>query len=109
MLDLPTTPERLAQFSFSNQDSHFRITAAIFRQQKKSILVFPVDPIPSAGQARQAWARAHQSWHNSQNAVLGIQGDDLTEVDFADMERLQSWIQQHFIEHYQAEAQLGIG
>jgi hypothetical protein len=43
-----------------------------------------------------------------QNEILGIQGEDITSLDFQDEAQLSSWIQQHFIEHYQAEGKLGV-
>ena len=42
------------------------------------------------------------------NAILGLQSTDIQDVDLQDEKQLQSWINLHYLEHYYAEAKLGI-
>ena len=110
LLNLPTSPELVAQFSFANQDSHVKIAAAIRENQKyrQNIPIYPLDPIPPFAAGRLVWGLNHQNAHNTQNQILRIQGQDITSVDFQNDEQLAAWIQQHFIEHYLAETMLGV-
>ena len=109
LLNLPTTPELLTQFSFANQDSHRKIAAAAFAQKNGVVLpVYPVDPIPLFGGGIQVFGYNHQVMHDAMDALLGIQGQDLTGLNFENEAQLSAWIQQHFIEHYQAETMLGV-
>lgn len=109
LANIPTTDELLAQFAFANMDSHRRIAAAIFRQMNGMVVPeFPLDPVPLSPDARLVWALNHQAMHNSQNGILGVDGQDFTETDFDSPEQLTYYIQRHFIEHLEAEKQLGI-
>ena len=110
LLNLPTTQELIAQFSFANQDSHRKINAAIRASAKFGQVLpeYPLDPIPLFQNGLIVWSLNHQNAHNNQNQVLGIAGQDLT-VNFAESEeQLFAFIQDHFIEHYQAETMLGV-
>jgi len=108
LLNLPVTPELITQFSFSNQDSHQKIADAILRKFNMTIPIYPLDPIPPTKEGLLTWGLNHQSAHNAQNEILGIQGQDISEVDFKSEGELASWIQEHFIEHYLAETQLQV-
>jgi hypothetical protein len=109
LLNLPRDQNLIGQFSFANQDSHRKIAAAVFAQMKGMIIPqYALDPIPLFQGGLLTWGLNHQATHNVQNEILGIQGEDLTSLDFQDEAQLSSWIQQHFIEHYQAEAKLGV-
>jgi hypothetical protein len=109
LLNLPTTNHLIQQFSFANQDSHRKIADAVFAQMKGMVIpVFAVDPIPLFPGGLLDWSLSHQAMHNVQNEILGIQGEDLTSLDFQDEAQLSSWILQHFNEHYLAESKLGV-
>jgi hypothetical protein len=109
LLNLPTTPELVAQFSFANQDSHVKINAAIQANPKfgQILPVYPLDPIPPFQNGRITWGLSHQNAHDNQNQVLGIQGQDITAWP-ENEEQMAAYIQQHFIEHYLAETMLGV-
>lgn len=108
LLNLPTTPELITQFSFANADSHQKIAAALQAKMTIIIPVYPLDPIPPTQEGLLDWGLNHQNAHNAQNEPLGIQGDDITAIDFKNEEQLAAWVQQHFIEHYLAETKLGV-
>jgi len=102
----PRTQEELNYFSFVNADLHNRITLAIKAQHNVALPTLLLDPISPI--AHEDWAYRHQSVHNSQNQVLGITGNDLTEINFKDESQLQSWISLHAEEMIQACLKLGI-
>lgn len=102
----PNDPNGFAEFSFSNQDSHVKITNAIFEQHSVSLAVYTLDPVPFYDVG--AWLRNHQQMHNDMNSVTGVVGSDLSVVDWNDPEQSAYWIQLHWSEHQQNEQLLRI-
>jgi hypothetical protein len=43
------------------------------------------------------------------DSILGIAGNDLSDVDWSNPDQLESWVWLHAQEHYRAETILGIG
>ena len=106
---LPMTDRDMAIFSFSNADNHREILSGIAKQQSTGVTtlgLYVLDPIPIS---KSGWLLRHQAMHNDMNAALGLNGSDLSAVDFNNKEQLQSWIGLHAAEHYAASATLGIG
>lgn len=103
--NLPTTPETLSWFTFSNQQHHAAISGSVWSQLGLVLPQWPLDPLPPD---QTTWLYDHQQMHNQQNAVLGIVGNDLTELDFHDISQLTDWIELHAREHQQAAEILGI-
>ena len=64
---------------------------------------------PSNPDDTGVWEDQHQQMHQDMDALLGINGFDLTNVNFENEAYLAGWIQLHFNEHYQAANILGIG
>lgn len=106
LFNMPDSREDFLVFGTHNMDSHRLIVAAL-AQRGTIVPLFsldPVDPVDPAG-----WLRAHQQAHNDFTAALGIEGVDLTDVDFQDQEQLSAWVRLHGEEHRQAANMLGIG
>lgn len=97
----------LSQFSFANNDEHVRINSAVLGQFNIRLPSYVLDPIAVADPAN--WLYMHQDIHNQTNSVLGIAGNDISDVDFNNPGQLSSWIWLHAQEHYQAAQILGIG
>ena len=107
--NVPDDARSLAHFAFINRMSHQSIAAAIFTQTNGANIPLPVlDPIP-LGNALRTWLVQHQQTHNQQNAILGILGNDLTDVDFTKPEQVSAWIKLHADEHTQAHNILSLG
>lgn len=103
---VPRNPASLNNFSFNNDQEHLHIINAIQDQFGVTLDRYPLDPIPL--EDSRGWARRHQIMHNNMNRVLGIQGQDLSSVDFTDERPLEAWIQIHVQEHYKANLYLNI-
>lgn len=97
----------MQQFSFSNADLHTRQNAAILAQYGVDLSSYVLDPIPLET-ALPNWLQTHQEIHNQVNQVLGIAGNDLTDVDFSKPDQVSSWIWLHAQEHLQASNKLGL-
>jgi len=94
------------EFSFANQDHHLQIARAIYSQAGIFIPVYSLDPIHLADPG--VFLYQHQQAHNVQNSVLGIQGNDLTDIDLTKRSELEEWILIHFQEHFAAQQILGL-
>jgi hypothetical protein len=95
------------EFSFSNQDSHNKIIAAIFAQKNITLTIYQVDPMVFEG---DVWLGSldHQAMHNDMNGVTGVLGNDWTSVDWNDPQQASYFHQLHGAEHQQNEQILGI-
>ena|SRR5215475_2059911 len=103
----PKDPASMAIWSFANQAHHIDIRRVLFEQTGLTYDQFILDPFDPKEIDR--WVYWHQNMHESQNALLGIQGYDLTGVDFEDPDGLKDWVYNHANEHYQAGQILGLG
>jgi len=107
--NVPDDARSLAQFAFINKMSHQAIATAIREQTNGATIPLPVlDPMP-LNDALRTWLIQHQQTHNQQNAILGISGNDLSDVDFTKSEQVSAWIKLHADEHTQAHNILQLG
>lgn len=106
LYNVPKTEQQFAEFAFANQNEHFKIQEAIQRLLGFTVQVFPLDPIPVNDVG--SWAYNHQAMHNQQNEILGIAGNDLTQINFADDAEAEGWAFDHASEHLQAAQILGL-
>lgn len=108
--NIPGTPEELAQWSFAHAVHHIDINAAIYRIGAIALPEFVLDPFdPSNENAMGTWFYLHQQMHENQNALLGIAGNNLVDVDWSNQGELAGWINLNFVEHLQASNILGVG
>lgn len=107
LYNVPSTDEERAAWSFSHMAHHRDINQRIYTLVKVALPEYILDPIDpnDVGQ----WEYQHQLMHDTQNQILGINGQDLTGVDWKDQRILAAWIFLNSDEHYQASQILGIG
>lgn len=105
--NIPTTEQELLLWATNHATHHVNINQAIFRLTDINLPNFILDPINPDDIG--VWEAQHQIEHNNMDAILGITGFDLSEVDFKKTEYLAGWIQLNFNEHYIASNLLGIG
>ncbi len=106
LLNLPIGDRALASWSFNHADEHIQIITTIHRRGGVALTQRILDPI--ANFDFKNWLWAHQQTHNEMNAVLGIQGANLSQLNFDDKDELDAWAQLHFVEHQEANFKLGI-
>lgn len=109
LLNIPGTAEELAQWSFAHAAHHLDIINAIYHASGLVMPQYILDPFnPKDPNSVESWTYLHQQMHQNQNLVLGIEGQDLTEVDWQDPGLLAGWIQANFAEHLEASKILGV-
>ena len=85
------------EFWFNNWIDHQDIQQAVNKLKGLNNEVYQIDPWNE--QAKDAILLRHQFFHNDMNSALGLNGSDLTSLDFKDKEAVKGWIYSHYLEH----------
>jgi hypothetical protein len=107
LYNVPTTDEERSQWAFSHMAHHRDINAKIYLLVKIALPEYILDPVNMDDVG--TWEYQHQLMHDNQNQILGIEGQDLTGLDWKDQRLLAAWIQLNSLEHLQASNILEIG
>lgn len=103
----PRVDELQDVWAFSNQDNHRLIISEIQKQLNLQLSVRQLDPMPF-DENLEFWLQKHQQSHNDFTSVLGIEGADLTELNFKDRREIDAWTFLHANEHRLANQILGV-
>lgn len=107
LANVPSNDQERSQWAFAHMAHHRDINAKIYLLVKLALPEYILDPIVIDDTG--TWEYQHQLMHDNQNQILGIQGQDLTGIDWKNQNELAGWIFLDFSEHYQASAILEIG
>jgi hypothetical protein len=107
LFNVPQTQDQLAQWSFVNAAAHADIVRVVFQNRNTALASYVLDPINPDD--LETWLYQHQVMHQQMDAVLGIAGFDLLDVDWTDRGQFAAWIQSHASEHVQAGQILNLG
>ena len=106
---VPMDPDAFSRWSFANMAHHRDIFRVIYETTGIQLPESPLDPFNPADDSFSTWLVQHAHMHYDQNAVLGIDSNNLLDLDWSDQSSLQAWMLQHFSEHDQAGALLNLG
>src|ERR1700691_3487101 len=84
------------QWSLQHSRDHQEIRQAIQAQKGVNLTDWQLSPI--AWQDWDSFALRHQNTHNDMNGVLGLNGTDITSVNFEKPEAAYEWNYEHFAE-----------
>jgi hypothetical protein len=104
--NVPDSVDSTETWAFNHMAHHRDINRVIYQLFKIALPEYSLDPFNPNDFG--VFGYQHQTMHNNQNAVLGIAGQDLTDVDWKDLGQRTVWIQLNFNEHYQASNILGV-
>jgi hypothetical protein len=107
LYNVPATDDEREQWAFAHMAHHRDINAQIYTLIKLALPEYVLEPIDINDTG--TWDYQHQLMHDNQNFILGIEGQDLTGIDWKDQNLLAGWIWLNVSEHYQASAILEIG
>ena len=107
LYNVPGTDAERAEWSFSHMAHHRDIALAIYDLIAVALPEYILDPIDPNDTGQ--WEYQHQLMHDNQNQILGIEGQDLTGIDWKNPNILTAWIFLNSSEHYQAAQILRIG
>lgn len=107
LYNVPGSDSERAEWAFAHMAHHRDINLAIYNLIKVALPEYELDPINVDDTG--TWAYQHQLMHDNQNAILGITGQDLTDVNWKDPNLLSAFIFLNSSEHFQASNILEIG
>jgi len=107
LFNVPATTAQLAQWSFAHMAHHRDINRRVYELLAFALPEYIIDPINVDDTS--TWEYQHQLMHDAQNTLFGIQGQDLTGVNWKDQRILTEWIFLNSNEHYQISNILEIG
>ena len=90
LFNVPTTDQEMWAWSFQHMAHHRDLNASILRLTGIALPEFILDPVNLAD--AQSFLNQHQQMHNNTDAILGIAGYDLTEVNWDDPANRAGWI-----------------
>lgn len=105
--NVPSTQDELNTWAATHATHHLLIIETIYRLlgiQLTQYVLDPIDPADSEG-----WLLQHQNMHADFDALLGISGYNLLDVNMQDQNEFAGWIFLNSDEHYQASNILEIG
>lgn len=107
LYNVPSTQNELDNWAFAHMAHHRDINRRIFELTQVRLPEYVLDPVNPRDP--YVWLYQHQQLHNEMDALLGISGNDLLDVDFSDRDELAGWIWLNSSEHFQASNILEIG
>lgn len=107
LYNVPTNDAERAQWAFAHMAHHRDINRRIYELVKIALPEYILDPVNPDDTGD--WEYQHQLMHDNQNQLLGINGQDLTDIDWKDQRILNAWVFLNSSEHYQASNILEIG
>jgi|FreactTroBogLake_1042271.scaffolds.fasta_scaffold93506_1 hypothetical protein len=112
LADLVIVPETAADWAlwgFAHRDHHLLIRNAIQVQYNINLQTYDLDPVPFQDPLGLFnWLERNQLAHNDMDTTLGLQGSDLSSVDFSNSSQAQAWVYLHLMEHTAAGNRLQI-
>lgn len=94
------------EFWFNNWIDHQDIQQAIQKQLSVNQDIYIINPWLDADAA--AILQRHQQFHNDMDGALGINGEDLSSIDFKNERAIEEWVFAHYQDHLAAHQILGI-
>lgn len=89
LLNVPLSNEQKAAWDFIHADHHRRLIAKVRQQFGVTLAEYVLDPFDPL---RPDSGLLHQQMHNSVDALYGVSGYDLIDVDWRDEEQRASWV-----------------
>ena len=105
VLPPPTGLQGLEEWAFAHYQHHLAIAEATKRNKNVTIPIPQIYPL-SLGTI-QNWLENHQTLHNEMNAVLRVQGNDLSTLNWNDERQREGFFWLNYMEHKSAEANAG--
>lgn len=107
LFNVPSTTSELNIWSFAHAAHHRDMARVILQQSGFRVSDYVLDPIDV--NRTGVWNYQHQLLHQAINFALGIQGYNLTDVNWSDQNELAAWIALNGDEHRRAGNILRLG
>jgi hypothetical protein len=101
----PPTKNGWQEWAFAHYQHHLAILTAMREVKNADLPLYNIYPFDSHNP--QGWLEQHQQQHFDFENILGVQGNDLTSVDFTNKKQLDGWLFLNYTSHQSAAAILG--
>lgn len=106
LLNVPRTEADWNIWSFNHMQEHLAIIQAIKRRRNIDLVQYQLDPIDFSN--AKDFLERHQQSHLDFDGILGLQSNDLQDVDIADQNNRESFVYLNWLEHYNANRVLSV-
>lgn len=106
LFSTPSSPAELRRFFFWHANDHLEIQQAVQKQKSINIFGRVLDPVDL--RQLDAWIEQHQQAHNDTNEALKLNGQDLTNFDPRNADKLREWVYLNAEEHLAMRQALAI-
>lgn len=103
LFNVPENQGEFSNWAFAHMAHHRDTNRIIFESLGVALPEYVLDPVPLKDP--MIWLYQHQTMHDNNDALLGVSGFDLTDVDFSNHEQFGAWVWLNASLHYQ-EAQI---
>ena len=94
------------EYWFNHFQDHLEIIQAIQKATNIKLTEYIIDPWSDGD--KEGILERHQQYHNDYEPILGIAGNDLTDVDIKKENEVKSWIYLNYQSHLAAHTILNI-
>lgn len=105
----PPTKGGWQEWLYQHFTQHKDIIGAVQQTRGLSLTlgrIWPIDPSDKA--QLEVFLEDHQQMHNEMNALLGVQGNDLSDVDFQNKKEADVFYWFNYQEHLAASINVGV-
>jgi hypothetical protein len=102
----PPTPNGFEEWAFAHFQHHLAIIDAVRQTKQINLQLEQIWPVSIRNV--ETWLEAHQFMHNEMNAVLGVQGNDLSTFNWQDEKQREGFFYLNFQEHRSAAQNAGV-
>jgi hypothetical protein len=106
IIGIPDTDKGFNEWLQWHYQDHLAIHAAVQAQYGANTPIYVLDPLDPNDLT--VWLTNHQNMHNDFNGILGLQAQDLSDVDFKNKGQRTEWLFLNFEEHRAAHLALEI-
>ena len=106
LISPPPGPAGWEEFWFNNWIDHELIHSNIQTDKSDNTTIYVIIPWHEADASDLL--EKHQLYHDDMNGVLGLNGQDLSQVNLKDEQAVKAWVWQHYQEHQAVHQALGI-
>ena len=103
---VPEDQDGWAAWAFNHAAIHMTVNGAVSTQKSQNLTQYMLDAVDPEDLGM--WLYQHQATHNQVNAVLGINGYDLTNLNWRDKDQFEWWLQLNGEEHQKWNEILGV-
>jgi len=102
----PQTTRGWDEWTFAHLAHHQAIINAAASKGKGTLLMYQIYPFDRDD--AEGWLLQHQEMHDQMNALYGVNGVDLSTLDFSKKADVDAWLSLNYLEHQDVAQRCGV-